>query len=129
MPTKIPLIPISILIILLFIPILATAQTPNNGLVALWHFDENKGTIAHDSSPNHNNGIIHGATWTKGKFGYALQFDGKNDYVQVPDSASLDITDTITIEAWVKLGKLPVNNTEAATINFVHKQSIYMLKL
>jgi len=34
--------------------------------------------------------------------GYALNFDGTNDYVTVPDANSLDITNTITLEAWIK---------------------------
>jgi len=38
-------------------------------------------------------------TAVKGK---ALYHDGLDDYVQVPDDPSLDITDAITIEAWVK---------------------------
>jgi hypothetical protein len=33
--------------------------------------------------------------------GKALNFDGSNDYVSVADDNSLDITDAITIEAWV----------------------------
>jgi len=37
----------------------------------------------------------------RGTFGKALQFDGVDDYVEVPDSASLDITDEITIEFWI----------------------------
>ena len=37
-----------------------------------------------------------------GPFGYALQFDGVDDYVQVPDSSSLRIPSTeITVEAWM----------------------------
>jgi CubicO group peptidase (beta-lactamase class C family) len=31
-----------------------------------------------------------------------LQFDGLDDRVTVPDSASLDITDAITLEAWIR---------------------------
>jgi glycerophosphoryl diester phosphodiesterase len=39
---------------------------------------------------------------------YALQFDGSNDYVQVPGSTSLDIgTDKVTLEVRVKLDYLP----------------------
>lgn len=34
--------------------------------------------------------------------GYALDFDGVDDYVAVPDNASLDITTAATVEAWVK---------------------------
>jgi len=55
-----------------------------------------------DYSVYRNHGTIHGATWTTGKFGSALSFDGVDDYVEVPDDDSLDITDEITIEAWVK---------------------------
>ena len=42
-----------------------------------------------------------GTTWAQGA-GKALEFDGSDDYVNVPDDASLDITNTITIEAWGK---------------------------
>ena len=42
-------------------------------------------------------------TWTSsGKFSKALQFDGKDDYVDCGNDSSLDITDEITIEAWIK---------------------------
>jgi hypothetical protein len=34
--------------------------------------------------------------------GFALDFDGINDYVLIPDDSSLDITSNITLEAWVK---------------------------
>ena len=34
---------------------------------------------------------------------WALDFDGANDYVLVPDSESLDITEAISIELWVKV--------------------------
>lgn len=34
--------------------------------------------------------------------GHALKFDGTDDYIEVPDSSSLDITEEITIEAWIK---------------------------
>ena len=34
------------------------------GLIAYWKFNESDGTIAYDSSPHGNNGIISGANWT-----------------------------------------------------------------
>ena len=37
----------------------------------------------------------------RGRFGSALTFDGVNDLVTVPDSASLDLTNRATLEAWV----------------------------
>jgi len=33
-----------------------------------------------------HNGKINGATWAKGKFGQALEFDGTDDWVEVPHS-------------------------------------------
>jgi hypothetical protein len=87
----------------------ADSGTPMNetGLVGYWNFDEGTGTIAHDSSGNNNDGTIYGATWTSGKYGNALQFDGIDDYVEVFDSASLDnVVDAVTISMWVKPNRI-----------------------
>jgi len=72
------------------------------GLVGYWKFEEGAGAIAHDSSGNNNHGTIYGASWTVGRSGKALSFDGIDDYVRIPDSDSLDITGDLTITAWVK---------------------------
>ena len=37
-----------------------------------------------------------------GQIGKALDFDGSDDYIDCGNDSSLDITDEITIEAWVK---------------------------
>lgn len=72
-------------------------------LVAYWAFDEGSGTTVYDSSGNENDGTIHGATWTSGKVGGALEFDGKNNYAEVPDNPSLctGSGEDVTIEVWV----------------------------
>jgi len=73
-------------------------------LVGFWAFEESTGTTAYDSSENHNDGIIYGPTSTSGKSGLAFQFDGTDDYITIPTSASLDaITDEITLIAWIKI--------------------------
>ena len=74
-------------------------------LVAYWKFDEGGGSVAYDSSGN-NHGTIYGAIWTSGQNSGALSFDGVNDYVEVSDDPSLDITNEITIGAWVKISNL-----------------------
>jgi len=77
--------------------------TDKNSLVAYWPMDEGHGKIIFDSSKNKNNGIIYGdAEWVDGKSGKGLRFNGQNSYVKVPDSKSLNIKKTLTIETWVK---------------------------
>jgi len=48
-------------------------------------FDEGEGSVAYDQSLYGNNGTIYGATWTRGRSGWALDFDGTDDYVEIPD--------------------------------------------
>jgi len=60
-------------------------------------------TSARDYSGNNNNGTIYGnPQFVTGIVGKALSFDGVDDYVEIPDSNSLDLTNTITIESWIK---------------------------
>jgi len=76
-----------------------TVSAGDDGLVAYWSFDD--GT-AKDKAGN-NDGTIHGAKVVDGISGKALKFDGKNDYIDCGNDASLDITgDEITMEAWIK---------------------------
>jgi len=56
----------------------------------LLHMNEGIGSVAYDGSFYHNDGAVkahhgtvYGATWTTGKYGKALSFDG-NDYVEAP---------------------------------------------
>src|SRR3989344_980246 len=74
----------------------------DQNLVGQWKFDEGRGNVAKDFSGNGNAGTINGATHQTGKFGGDLNFDGVNDYVNVPYQSSLDITGNLTISAWVK---------------------------
>lgn len=78
----------------------------SNDFVANWRFDEGLGLIASDDTYNDNHGAINGATWISGVYGTALSFDGIDDYVEVPDSSSLDITQGLTIGCWVKIDTL-----------------------
>jgi len=80
-----------------------TATQIPSGLVAAYGFEEGTGTTVADTSPvGTNTGTISGATWaTSGKYGKGLSFDGINDIVNVPDSNSLDLTNGMTLSAWV----------------------------
>jgi hypothetical protein len=78
------------------------ASAQSVGLVAAYGFEEGAGTTTADVSGNGNTGTLAGATWTaSGMYGgRALSFNGAA-HVTVPDSASLDLTTAMTIEAWV----------------------------
>jgi hypothetical protein len=72
------------------------------GLAGWWKFDEGSGSSAADASGNGNTGtLVNGPTWTTGKIGQALNFDGVNDYVTLGNPASLQLTGAITVSAWV----------------------------
>ena len=72
------------------------------GLVAAYGFDEGSGTTVTDASGNGNTGTITNATWAAtGKYGKALQFNGTNALVTIPDAASLHLSTGMTLEAWV----------------------------
>jgi hypothetical protein len=55
----------------------------DNYVNGYWKFDEGSGNIAYDSSLHNFDGTINGATWTTGYSGYALDFDGVNDDVDL----------------------------------------------
>lgn len=71
------------------------------GLVAWYKFDGN----AQDSSTNRNHGQAFGLTLSTNRFGRAnaaYRFQGNStSFVKVPHSASLNITNAITLTAWI----------------------------
>jgi len=73
-------------------------------LVAWWKLDDGSGNTAVDSSGSAHNGTLLGDTsWVDGIDGAALAFDGDGDYVDIGKDQSFDITNQITISAWIKV--------------------------
>ncbi len=68
-------------------------------LVGHWKLDNN----AQDSSGNNNHGTLAGGPTydAVGRIGAALYLDGVDDYVNCGNGASLNITDMVTLSAWV----------------------------
>jgi Concanavalin A-like lectin/glucanases superfamily/Pentaxin family len=88
--------------------VLSDRQIADNAAVASYHLDG--GNSAYDSSPYVNTGTLSGASWTTGLwtskgFGYGANFDSSGEYVSVPSSTSLRITNAITIAAWIKISR------------------------
>ena len=78
------------------------SMSATTGLVAAYGFDEGSGTTVTDASGNGHTGTITNATWAAtGKYGKALQFNGTNALVSIPDAASLHLSTGMTLEAWV----------------------------
>ena len=77
------------------------AEEIEKGLYGYWSFDEGKGEITLDKSENANHGIVHGAKWVKGKSGYALEFDGVDDYVDCGKNTAIKGKE-LTISLWIK---------------------------
>jgi len=91
---------------------LTTPVPPGSAnLAGAWSFDEASGVVVADGSGNGNAGsTLGGPTRVAGKVGSgALKFDGIDDLVEVPDSPSLDIEDSITIATWANLTDLTLN--------------------
>ncbi|HUV62732.1 MAG TPA: LamG-like jellyroll fold domain-containing protein [Sedimentisphaerales bacterium] len=78
----------------------AAAADPSH--VAWWKLDETSGTRAEDSSGFGNHGTLLGdVAWVAGRLGGAWQADGNGDHIEVPDNPSLNISDAVTVSAWV----------------------------
>ena len=92
-------------------------QDPSNstGLVGRWKFDEGLGQIAYDASGHGHDATLGNDTvarendpsWTDGKFGDALSFDGVDDYVVRDEGINLDGSNEATLEVWWKAESFP----------------------
>ena len=79
------------------------AGTAPGVLVAAYGFHAGSGTAVADSSGRNNNGTHANAAWTAaGRNGGGMTFNGTSSLVTVPDSATLDLTNGMTLEAWVR---------------------------
>ena len=82
----------------------AFAGTARADLVSYWTFDaaDISGSTLTDVVAGVNDGTIYNSpTAVAGKFGEALSFNGSNQYVEIPHSASLDLDGPFAVSAWV----------------------------
>jgi Concanavalin A-like lectin/glucanases superfamily len=71
-------------------------------LVAAYPFDAPVRT-ASDAAGHGNAGALLGASWTRhGRFGAGLDFGANGEVVRVPPSPSLNLSDAMTLMAWIK---------------------------
>jgi hypothetical protein len=86
----------------------SVAEAGGSGLAAWWKLDDGSGTLAADSSGNGNDGALQGnGTWIEGVLDGAWQGDGDGDYIRVPHSESLNLSDAVTVSMWSYGGIAP----------------------
>lgn len=71
-------------------------------IIGLWHLDYVSGGLTPDSSRNANTGTVTGASLVDGLIARSFSFDGVNDVVSVPHSASLNITGDLSISLFIR---------------------------
>lgn len=75
----------------------ATAPPPNQ---VMWLAGDGN---PNDVSGNGNDGSPQGGTgYSVGKVGQGFALDGADDFINVPDAASLEVSNQLTLEAWIK---------------------------
>ena len=79
-----------------------------------------------DCSRYSNNGAIIGAILKQGRCGAALWFDGVNDYIDCGNDVSLNPTDAVTVETWIKLDAASEGKT--SSIPIIRRNDAYLLR-
>jgi hypothetical protein len=92
--------------------VLGAARPTWAALIGYWPLDEGAGAQAVDASGKGHNGTLNGATWAGPGWdgqGTCLQFDGVDDWVEVPSTADLRFSATAryTLAAWVNWTTAP----------------------
>ena len=84
--------------------VVAGAQSVPGSLVGWWKLDEGTGTVAQDATGNeHDGALVQNPVWTTGKIGGALEFNGTDSFVKIPDDPALTfaVSKSYTLAAWV----------------------------
>ena len=89
---------ISLSMVVLMFAEFSSAEIDPKSIVGAWLFDEVSGKVAKDSSGNDYDGnLVGGAKWAKGKFGNAIELNGTDAWVTVPEIEALE---NFTLVKW-----------------------------
>jgi hypothetical protein len=103
-----------------------TADAP----VSYWRLGETSGTSAADQRASNPGTYLNSPTLGSGSLlatdaaNTSVRFDGVNDYVNVADANSLDLTSKITLEAWIKPNLLPAAGSFASLMTKAESYSL-----
>ena len=101
------------------LPILGRTELPLDKLALYMSFDNVSGDTVKDESKHGNNGKIVKASTAKGKgkYGDAMEFNGKDSHVLIKNSDSLSISGEVTISVWVNWNDAPGDGWLAVLAN------------
>jgi hypothetical protein len=101
------------------------------GAAAFWSFDsaDISGSTIKDDSGNGLNGTMSNLTIVTGRDNQAFSFNGVNSLVSVPDNASLELTHSLTLSAWIKTTNTSRTEDFLGAYNANATETGYMLKV
>ncbi len=86
--------------------ITAAPADVSDGLVGYWKFDEGRGDILGDASCYSNASARKaGTSWSRGRSGAALEFNGVGGFVDVGNSSALNPEKALTLAVWINPAK------------------------
>ncbi|MCH7559210.1 MAG: discoidin domain-containing protein, partial [Planctomycetes bacterium] len=93
-------------VLVLGLALTSIVEAADPSLVGWWKFNESSGTTAKDSSAYGNDGTLNGdPQWVNGKLARALQFDGVDEFVEVPHADILTVDNEVTVMAWINTSR------------------------
>jgi hypothetical protein len=92
---------VKLILVLTSLIFLSGLGNSNAGVVGEWFFNDSK-TPGADTTANGNNGVLNGgAKWVAGHIGGAIDFNGSDSFVEIPDAEILAPLEGSTVCIWV----------------------------
>ncbi len=92
-----------IIVMIMMLAGVSNAKVDLETVVGMWLFDDGSGNQAKDSSGKGNHGkLVKSPKWVNGKFGMALEFDGKDNHVVSSSNIGISGNAERTIVFWFK---------------------------
>ena len=111
------------LLALLAAPLHAGAS--DDGLVLHYTFEDIVNGVVKDESGHGHDGKIVAVDRAEAGGGFALQFDGTHGYVDCGALPGIDVTNSVTLEAWVKPAGVPDTEVEQIIVGKAPECSLF----
>ncbi|WP_110841118.1 Ig-like domain-containing protein [Paenibacillus flagellatus] len=93
------------------VPYVPGPNTPVQGLIAHWDFDQvNGNTVADLSGNGHTATVVNAVPTASGRIGNGLDFNGTNAYVNGGPASAYNLTDAFTVAMWIRPESQPLSS-------------------